>query len=144
MTGTPNPVPGLFISTDDKDPGTRRNMQRISLWSKQISPVIYATGDAMAGILPVPAAPQNCYLMITGHMLPAFTSGYATIDFPQPFPNGVLSVQLTLDIGGTTALSFSLGVGKNTTTTTLALLMELPVGTPYTGNADVIVTAVGW
>lgn len=139
--GTANPVPALFISPNtETDPITEMNMQRIFLWSKQVSPVMLATGASLAGILPIPAAPQNCYLSQGGSQTVTITGGAGTVTFPQPFPNGVLCVLPTLQGSSAAAVTYYIGA-----VTTVDFVIYVTVaGSAFTGTSTVNFFAIGW
>jgi hypothetical protein len=89
-----------------------------------------------------PAATTGGFILQAGVDAANFTSGYApNYNFPQAFPNGLLSVTLTPQYTANTD-AWSLNVaGVTLTYVTIACNHN---GTAYTGPLSVFYIAVGW
>lgn len=137
MTGKRNPVPGLVIGTLDAQPIVNNALQQ---WARQVSPVMFGAADPWIGTLPVPAAPSNSYLMIAGRPELSFTSGVGTWTFPNPFPNGLLTVQATIFDGSSDTDT----IVVRTTTLASATVYITVNGSAYSGAAFISFLLIGW
>jgi hypothetical protein len=133
-------LPGLFVDVSSSA-NTQANNRRVVTWSRTVSPLMFGVSTPMLGTLPVPPVPQNCYLMQTGTPEMTFSSGAATWTFPNPFPNGVLSVVGTLPFQSGAAVSV-VTVGRPTLDHVAVFLVV--GGSPWGSAAFVSLTAIGW
>lgn len=96
--GTQNPVPGLILPVPNnvQDPKQNINNQAVIRWAKTVSPRMLAIDTLLqtGGASPI-KAPNDAFLMITGAPTIRFEGGGATLNFPEPFPNAIVSFQIT-------------------------------------------------
>lgn len=137
MTGKRNPVPAL--TAIDPNPATAN--RQIHQWAKQVSPVMYQAVSPMVGTLPVPAAPSNAYLMWAGTPAIAFSAGVGVYNFPNAFPNGVLSAVFMVEAGGANADG---GLYTHAISLAQIQLFFSYGGTPFTGTIGVSGIVIGW
>lgn len=128
-----NPLPRVTV---DPNGDARRNFQNLLVWAQSVSPRLYATGKPVLGRLPVPSTPQGAYIMESGWTTLKFVSHEALFYFPQPFPNGVLSVQITVDGIDTQIIN---------TVSQAATLSYIPLlGSTANGNMSFSFTVIGF
>ena len=105
---------------------------------------MYQADDPLFGTLPVPSAPQNCYLMWAGSpnvTFGAIEDGVGTYLFPQPFPNGLLCASLNIVSVGPDAYSLEV---QNFSTNEILSLYATYDGSPLVGNFHITGIAIGW
>ena len=133
-------IPGLYIDTS-ATADSLSNSRRLSTWGRTVSPRMFGVGDALVGQLPEPSTPQDGYLMQAGLVELSFSAGAATWTFPFPFPNGVLFMTGSL-AGQGAALSQTVAFGATSLTATTVYLSIS--GSAYSGNAFLLLQAIGW
>ena len=139
MAGKQQGNTGLYVDTS-KEADQSYNMRRISTWARQVSPTMWQVGTAIVGTLPMPLAPQDAYLLITGCPSIVFTSGAGSWTFPQPFPNGVVSA--TGNALGTGTAWYIVAV-KDVTLTKIDLFLNNAAGT-IGATVTISLSIVGW
>jgi hypothetical protein len=141
------PIPGLVIP-DVNDGSTQQAMQTIQRWAKTVSPRMMTAVEPLVGLQPQPiVGPSAAFLIQAGVQVVTFISGAGALSFippaidgGQPFPNGVLVVELT---PMTTGVSLSISSAGSTTSAVNLAATDL-TGAPITGPQSVAFLAIGF
>lgn len=102
--------------------------------STAFATTLFGVGSSIIGGTP----PSSGFLRQAGGFPATFTSGFAAVPFPQTFPNGLLSVNISVEASSLAQLSwYSPSLGSIEVVLALA-------GTAYSGGANIFMDLVGW
>jgi len=148
MSANQNPVPGLILPAPNDqsiEQPQQNNNNAVIRWAKTVSPRMFTVSvDGLVATTKPPTPPYDGYLLQVGVQLVNFTSGYGFLTFPQPFPTGLISVQLMLNLIGTDFYLAYTG-GGSTNLTGVNVWMYSPSLGPASGLPfEIDYHIIGW